>query len=79
MQWFRFFPVSWRTGATFVHDLFALAVAVVVFGHIAFALTHRDSMRSMIKGWVTEAWASRHAHGWFDEHQAPEEHLPPTE
>ena len=75
MQWFRFFPVSWRTGATFVHDLFALAVFVVVFGHIGFALTHRDSMRSMIKGWVTEAWAARHANGWFDEHQAPEGHL----
>ncbi len=30
MQWFRFFPVSWRTGPTFVHDLFALAVVVVV-------------------------------------------------
>ena len=79
MQWFRFFPVSWRTGATFVHDLFALAVVVVVFGHIAFALTHRDSMRSMIKGWVTEAWAARHANGWFDEHQAPEGHLRPRE
>jgi len=79
MQWFGFFPVSWRTGATFVHDLFALAVVLVVFGHIAFALTHRDAMRSMIKGWVTEAWAARHANGWFDEHQAPEEHLPPRE
>ena len=79
MQWFRFFPVSWRTGATFVHDLLALAVFVVVFGHIAFALTHRDSMRSMIKGWVTEAWAVRHADGWFDEHQGVEEPVPPRE
>jgi len=79
MQWFRFFPVSWRTGATFVHDLFALAVFVVVFGHIGFALTHRDSMRSMIKGWVTELWAARHANGWFDEHKAAEKPAPPRE
>ena len=67
MQWFGHFPVSWRTGATFVHDIFALAVFVVVFGHIAFAVTHPGSMRSMIKGWVTEAWAARHAAGWLEE------------
>ena len=42
MQWFRFFPVPWRTGATFVHDVFALAIFVVVSGHIVVALTHRD-------------------------------------
>ena len=67
MQWFGHFPVSWRTGATFVHDVFALAVFVVVAGHIAFALTHPDSMRSMIKGWVSETWAARHATGWLKE------------
>jgi len=55
MQWFGHFPVSWRTGATFVHDVFAFAVFIVVIGHVAFALTHRDAMRSMIKGWVTRA------------------------
>ncbi len=33
----------------------------------------------MIKGWVTEAWAARHANGWFDEHQAPEGYLRPRE
>jgi formate dehydrogenase subunit gamma len=70
MQWFRFFPLSWRTGATFVHDVFAFAVFVVVFGHIVFALTHPDSMRSMIKGWVTESWATRHADGWMKEQRA---------
>jgi formate dehydrogenase subunit gamma len=67
LKWFRFFPVSWRTGATFVHDVLAFAIFAVVFGHILFALAHRDSMRSMIKGWVTEAWAARHAPGWLRE------------
>jgi formate dehydrogenase subunit gamma len=67
MKWFRFFPVSWRTGATFVHDVLAFAIFAVVIGHILFALTHRESMRSMIKGWVTEAWASRHAPDWLRE------------
>ncbi|MGA3147618.1 MAG: cytochrome b/b6 domain-containing protein [Acidimicrobiales bacterium] len=73
MQWFGHFPVSWRTGATFVHDVFALAVFVVVFGHIAIAVTHPGSMRSMIKGWVTETWAARHAAGWLEEEKGQEE------
>ena len=67
MQWFGHFPVSWRTGATFVHDVFAFVVFVVVVRpHLSIALTHPGSMRSMIKGWVTEAWAARHAPGWLD-------------
>jgi formate dehydrogenase subunit gamma len=70
LKWFRFFPVSWRTGATFVHDVLAFAIFAVVIGHILFALTHRDSMRSMIKGWVSEAWAARHAPGWLREMRA---------
>jgi formate dehydrogenase subunit gamma len=71
LKWFRFFPVSWRTGATFVHDVLAFAIFAVVFGHILFAVTHRGSLRSMFKGWVTESWASRHAPGWLQEENAP--------
>jgi formate dehydrogenase subunit gamma len=67
LKWFRFFPVDWRTGATFVHDVLAAAIFVVVFGHVAFALTHREALRSMFKGWVTETWAKRHASGWLEE------------
>lgn len=78
MQWFRFFPVSWRTGATFVHDVLAFTVFVVVFGHITFALTHRDSMRSMIKGWVTEPWAARHAAGWLKEERPVHDPVTPN-
>jgi formate dehydrogenase subunit gamma len=70
LKWFRFFPVSWRTGATFAHDVFAFAVFATVIGHILFALTHPESLRSMVKGWVTEAWASRHASGWLAEEKA---------
>ena len=69
LKWFRFFPVTWRTGATFVHDVLAFAIFAVVFGHILFALTHRESMRSMIKGWVSVGWASRHAPAWLAEEQ----------
>jgi formate dehydrogenase subunit gamma len=70
LKWFGFFPVSWRTGATFVHDVLALAIFVVVIGHILFALTHPESLRSMFKGWVSEAWAARNAPGWLKEYKA---------
>jgi formate dehydrogenase subunit gamma len=66
LKWYRFFPLDWRTGATFVHDVLAFAIFIVVFGHIVFALTHRDALRSMFKGWVTESWARRHAPGWLE-------------
>ncbi|MGH9021247.1 MAG: cytochrome b/b6 domain-containing protein [Acidimicrobiales bacterium] len=67
LQWFRFFPVSWRTGATVTHDLFAFAVVLAVTGHVAFALTHPGSLKSMIGGRVSPAWAKRHAPEWAKE------------
>jgi formate dehydrogenase subunit gamma len=70
LKWYRFFPLSWRTGATFVHDVLALGIFIVVFGHIVFAVTHRDALRSMFRGWVTESWARRHAAGWLKQEEA---------
>ena len=70
LKWFRFFPVEWRTGATFVHDVYAFAIFIVVAGHILLALAHPDSLRSMIRGWVTAAWAARHAPEWLAEEQS---------
>jgi formate dehydrogenase subunit gamma len=70
LQWFRFFPVLWRTGATFTHDLFAFGVFAVVAGHVVFALTHPDSLRSMLTGSVEERWAARHAPSWLDEERS---------
>lgn len=69
LQWFRFFPVPWRSGATFVHDLFAYAIFFVVVGHIVMALTHRDTLRSIFNGWVSRSWAERHAARWLREEQ----------
>ena len=67
LKWFGVFPVPWRTGATFIHDAFAFVVFLVVFGHVAFALTHPPSLRSMVRGWVTEDWAAAHAPLWLEE------------
>jgi formate dehydrogenase subunit gamma len=70
LQWFRFFPVSWRTGATTTHDLFAFALFAVVGGHVLMAVTHPESLGSMLDGTISERWAERHAKAWLDEKRA---------
>jgi formate dehydrogenase gamma subunit len=67
MHWYHPWPLAWRTGATFVHDWLALGLALVITGHIMFALSDWLSLRSMIKGTIPEGWARRHAPGWLDE------------
>jgi formate dehydrogenase subunit gamma len=67
MRWSYFFPLSWRTGATFVHDTVAILLTVVVAGHVAMALSHPASLRSMITGKVSRSWAARHAPLWLQE------------
>ena len=72
MKWFSPFPNSWRTGATFVHDLLATAIFVMVAGHIAFAFAHVDALRASINGRVSRAWARRHAPAWLEESERAE-------
>jgi formate dehydrogenase gamma subunit len=60
-------PLSWRTGATFVHDWVYLAALVVVTGHILYAINDSDSLRSMVSGWIPSEWARTHAPRWFEE------------
>ena len=67
MHWFRFFPVDWRTGATFVHDWLAIVIAVVVAGHLRMALKDPDARRAMTQGWVPTIWARRHRPRWYEE------------
>lgn len=67
LQWFHFFPVSLREGATFVHDSFSFILVVVIVGHVYMALTHRGSLRSMLDGTVSDHWAAEHAPLWLEE------------
>ena len=67
MYWFDPFPLSWRTGATFVHDWTAIALALAIAGHIRMALGDRDALRSMVRGWVPAEWARRHRPRWYEE------------
>ena len=65
------FPLAWRTGATFVHDWMFLGLFVVIVGHILFAVNDPLALRSMVRGWVPESWARRHAPRWLDEGPPP--------
>lgn len=67
MHWFRYFPVNWRTGSTFVHDWLAIILAVVIAGHIRMALIDPDARRGMTEGWVPTIWARRHRPKWYEE------------
>jgi formate dehydrogenase subunit gamma len=46
-----------RTGATFVHDWFALGLGLLVLGHVYFALNDRQALRAMRTGRVPITWA----------------------
>jgi formate dehydrogenase subunit gamma len=73
MHWFKPFPIDWRTGATFVHDWFALGIWVAVLGHIMFAVRDGDALDSMIGGTVPAAWARKKAPLWYEELRHPEQ------
>ncbi|MDX2642744.1 cytochrome b/b6 domain-containing protein [Streptomyces sp. PA03-1a] len=65
----------WRTGATFVHDWLALAVAVVVAGHLWMAADDPQARLGMRTGFVTPEWARRHHPRWErTESEEPGEH-----
>ena len=67
MHWPYYWPLSWRTGATFMHDVVAIFFVVVVIGHIGMAVTHPLALRSMFTGKVSRAWAKRHAPLWLED------------
>jgi formate dehydrogenase subunit gamma len=72
-----FFPrlarLSWRTGATFVHDWFALAVGLLVLGHITYAMRDPEARRGMRSGHVAATWARMHHNDWAAEAEAEAE------
>lgn len=64
MRWPDPFALSYRTGATFVHDWTAIATWVVVAGHVLIALSDPGSLRGMLTGWVSRSWAERRHPRW---------------
>lgn len=76
LRWPRPFPLSWRAGATFVHNWLALAFVVVIAGHIYMALSDPQALRSMVTGRISRRWADRHAPQWLDELGEPDRPAP---
>jgi formate dehydrogenase subunit gamma len=67
MRFFSPFPDTWRTGATSVHDWFALGIGISLIGHVMFATRDPIAMRSMRSGPVPEPWARAHWPRWYRE------------
>lgn len=68
LMWFTgFAPVLWRTSATFVHDWLALAIGIVLLGHIGMAYGDPQARRGMRTGSVERAWAEREHPRWKEE------------
>jgi formate dehydrogenase subunit gamma len=68
--------ITYRTGATFVHDWTAIATWVIVAGHIVIALSDRMSLRGMITGRVTRSWAEHRHPRWAAETVDGEDRAP---
>jgi formate dehydrogenase subunit gamma len=66
MKWFEPFPLSWRTGATFVHDWVALGIWLAVAGHVLFALRDPDALGSMRRGRISARWARSQRPRWYE-------------
>ena len=67
MYFVRLAPLPWRSGATFVHDWFSLALGLLVVGHIFFALKDPEARRGMRTGSVSRSWARAEHAGWLHE------------
>jgi formate dehydrogenase gamma subunit len=67
LRWYRPWPLSWRAGATFVHNWLALVIVAAIAGHILLALSDREALRSIFRGTISRAWARVHAPAWLDD------------
>jgi formate dehydrogenase subunit gamma len=65
MYFVRLAPLPWRSGATFVHDWFSLALGLLVVGHVIFALKDPEARRGMRTGSVSRSWARIEHAGWL--------------
>lgn len=76
LMWFTdLSPLSWRVGASFVHDWLALAVGVVVAGHVWMASKDPGARLGMRTGSVDPLWATAEHPEWdpYEDEEADEE------
>lgn len=72
LMWFTgLAPLVWRTAATFVHDWLALAIGIVLGGHMSMALADPEARRGMRTGSVERRWARREHPLWREPGERP--------
>jgi formate dehydrogenase subunit gamma len=72
VMWFpRLTPLVLRTGSTFVHDWLAIAIGVLVLGHIRMAWRDPQARRALRTGWAERSWARREHSLWEKEEEPP--------
>ncbi len=64
MFWTGLVRLTWRTGATFVHDWFALGLGLLVLGHLWFAMADPEAREGMRTGRVSRSWARKEHPAW---------------
>jgi formate dehydrogenase subunit gamma len=67
MFWTGLVRLAWRTGATFVHDWFALGLGLLVLGHVWFAISDPEAREGMRTGRVSRSWARKEHAAWVAE------------
>ena len=67
MFWTGLVRLPWRTGATFVHDWFALGLGLLVLGHMWFAIADPQAREGMRTGRVRRSWAKKEHPAWVAE------------
>ena len=67
MFWTGLVRLPWRTGATFVHDWFALGLGLLVLGHMWFAIADPQAREGMRTGRVRRSWAKKEHPAWAAE------------
>jgi formate dehydrogenase subunit gamma len=74
LMWFTgLLPLVSRTSATFIHDWLALAVGIVLIGHIGMAFQDPHARSGMRTGSVDPKWAKREHPEWDHEEENRQE------
>ena len=62
-----YFPIWLVRIATLLHAVSAAGLIMLVLGHIYMSIWTTYSIRAMMFGWVTRAWAKKHHAAWYRE------------
>lgn len=67
-----YFPIPIIRLALLLHSVAAIGLIMTIIIHIYAAIWVKGSIRAMVEGWVTRAWAKKHHPRWYREIVAKE-------